>query len=126
MLRSNPRRARERREKAGLADPGYLSWLHTQRCALHGGGCRGPLEANHHTSGRGLGQKADDKRSFTLCREHHAQMHEYRGFFAGWGKDQRRAWQTAQVERYRALYQSSKASIIDSGGSTGGPTTSLL
>lgn len=86
--RKAPRRGRER-------DESHLAFIRTLRCSA----CdrEPPSHAHHETSGRGMGQKADDWRAFALCLECHDDFHGGRCRFKGWDKDQRRAWQMEQV-----------------------------
>jgi hypothetical protein len=106
MLRSNPKRAEQRREKAGLADPAYLAWCRLQRCVLHAPACKGPTDPNHVTYGRGLGQKSDDRKAFPLCRKHHEDFHAGTGYFEDWDRDKRRDWQRSMSDSTRAFYES--------------------
>jgi hypothetical protein len=39
-----------------------------------------------------------------LCFKHHNNLHELRGYFAGWDKVALRVWQNEQVERLQRLY----------------------
>lgn len=78
--------------------------------------CVSGVVLHHHTAGetephgkslggrRGKGQRASDDQGMPLCFRHHKELHELRGFFAGWEKAQLRAWQDAQVERLQRLY----------------------
>lgn len=104
MIRARPQRARERREKSGLADSAYLEWCKRQKCSVFG--CTAKrCDPHHHTNGRGLGQKSDDRRAFPLCRRHHDELHDFRGFFEGMSNLERRHWQTSALERARAAYE---------------------
>jgi hypothetical protein len=92
----------------------YRSWLLSQPCCCQP--CTGAVVIHHHTAGetephakslggrRGKGQRASDDQGMPLCFKHHGNLHELRGYFAGWHKHQLRDWQTAQVERLQRLY----------------------
>lgn len=84
-----------------MRDPEHLATLRRMRCALDSPACEGPTEAHHHTGGRGMGQKSSDHRAFPLCRKHHREFHGAYGYFRTWDKEDRKAWQTAQVELYK-------------------------
>lgn len=104
-----------RAEKDPGLDPEYLDWIRSLVCAVkrypfEGATiCRGVVEAHHHTSGRGRGQKSEDRRSFPLCVKHHRrEFHapqwtgsRAQGSFYGWGKAKRREWQDAMVAKYQ-------------------------
>jgi hypothetical protein len=59
-----------------VKDSKYLAWIRTLPCAI----CRRKSEAAH-TGGRGLSQKASDRRAIPLCALHHADYHRGRKRF---------------------------------------------
>jgi len=66
--------------------PSHLSFVRSHHCSVDG--CHDmPIEAAHVRigSGAGIGQKPDDWRAVSLCRDHHARQHEVgeRTFWAG-------------------------------------------
>lgn len=94
LRRSKPLRYRPKPRPG--SDPAYLARVRAQGCAV-GKGCRGRVHAHHSTTGRGLGQKAPDRESFPLCALHHDSFHQATGYFEGWDRARRRAWQAEQV-----------------------------
>lgn len=101
--RKAPRRKPPRRLDGPGADPAFLAHVRLQACAgtvdFAGHVCRGPMEANHATQGRGIGQKAPDRRSFAMDHELHRLWHAHRGPFAGWSKLERRAFEERHIQR---------------------------
>jgi hypothetical protein len=53
----------------------------------------GPCEAHHHTSRRGLGQRARDVDAMPLCLVCHRAFHDASGPFKKWTRAQRRELQ---------------------------------
>lgn len=84
-------------------DAERLTWLRSCPCAK----CKraAPSEAHHHTGRRALSRRASDEDAMPLCLQCHRDFHGATGAFKGWTKRQRRAWQDATVELYRALYE---------------------
>lgn len=108
MKRGPSRRSLNRTLAAAL----YVRWLHTQACVLAApdwaNDCAGPVQQAHarNLNGpTGLGLKEDDLSSIPLCRHHHEQFDQYRGVFAGWTRDQRRAWMVAQIAAAHCAFQ---------------------
>lgn len=54
--------------------------------------CLGPIEADHDSRGRGLGQKSDDSTVIPLCTGHHRERTDHTGSFKYLTRDQVRAW----------------------------------
>lgn len=50
-----------------------------------------------------MGRKADDRSAAPLCRAHHDQRHDLRGYFKGFDRDRMRAWKEWAVTTTRAL-----------------------
>ena len=48
--------------------------------------------------------KAPDCDTFPLCQKHHREFHDASGFFRGWTKQERRAWQDEAVVTTTADY----------------------
>lgn len=53
-------------------DPKYLEHVRERPCCICGAS---PPSDPHHFGPRGMGQKADDRRTVPLCREHHDEWH---------------------------------------------------
>jgi hypothetical protein len=100
--------------------PHYVAWVLAQPCALQP--CVAATECHHSTNAstlgageepsgkrlggrRGKGQRGHDDQSFPLCFRHHKQFHDGSGPFAGWDKQERRAWQDQQVRLHRDRYE---------------------
>lgn len=91
-------------------DPDRVHFLHSQACACHP--CPAPpreIEVNHPTYGRGLSQRGNDKDSFPMCGKHHRQFHAGKGYFEGWSREKRRAWQIEQAQKYQGIYDAALA-----------------
>ena len=62
-------------------DLAYLGWVRQQPCLLrHLGDCDGTVEADH-AGERPYGQKCGDDQALPLCRKHHRDRTDSRGFF---------------------------------------------
>jgi hypothetical protein len=94
------RRASRRVQRKTDADRAFLSWLHLQACRLHwiGGhyGCDGPIQAAHFRDMTGVGRKEPDITCVPLCRRHHEQYDQAKGYFAGMTRDERKGWHRHQ------------------------------
>lgn len=90
-----------------MKDPKRLAWARALPCCLfHStdfGPCQGPVEA-HHPTGAGLALKADDSKSYPLCRRHHRDRHDATGAFHDMDKATRKLWEAEMVEKYQDLY----------------------
>lgn len=124
---------RARREVKGLSDPAYLDWLHTQGCelarwalaqwrdhrrAVDIGPCSDVIHADHERGGGrdgpGMGQKASDSRSWSICETHHMARHDAAaGFWGSMTKADKTAFIAARIDEQRARYLAELA--------TGGP-----
>jgi hypothetical protein len=65
----------------------HCNFVRSHQCCVHG--CVGrPIEVAHVRlgSGAGVGQKPDDFRCVSLCRDHHAEQHRVgeKTFWEGW------------------------------------------
>lgn len=105
--RRTPKRSRKPRTEAERDEPAYLEFIRTLPCCAPDAPskCFPFVQAHHHTYPRGMGQKAPDRFAIPLCALHHDNFHMANGAFLGWGRDRRRAWQDAQVERFQAAYE---------------------
>lgn len=83
-----------------VAEPGGVPWPGQAPPDA----CSGPIQA-HHAGARGLGVKAPDDTVTAMCDHHHDDFTDRRGIFAGWPRGAARAWQDAQIERHRRLYE---------------------
>ena len=82
-------------------DRDRLDFLHAQPCCVTG---RLPVDVHHNTQHRGLRQTAPHDQGIPLHHETHMDFHAGAGYFEGWDRERRRAWQTEQVEKYQALW----------------------
>jgi hypothetical protein len=103
--------------------PHYKAFILRQECAVVPdiAPCVLPAEPHHHTRApthppwvpppkgvggmRGKSQRASDYYLLPLCLVHHNDLHDATGPFRDWDKEQRRAWQDEQVQRFRGLYE---------------------
>lgn len=96
-----------RRAKAG-DEPRYKAWIKTQPCCVGGHRC-GKVDPHHLIDGKGdakkgMGQTAPDRYLLPLCRAHHDQFHDGKGFARGWDDAQRLTFQEQECERLRAIW----------------------
>lgn len=98
MRRTKMKRSRPKANPAG-SDPKHLAAIRRYPCCV----CfsRHNVEAHHSTVGRGLSQKTSDHETIPLCRVHHREFHDAKGFFDGWDKAERKDWQRTMVNSYR-------------------------
>ena len=94
----------KRRER----DFARMGWVKLQMCAVAEEcgtfvGCMGDRVA-HHAGVHALSRKADDDTCVALCRAHHVQLHERRGYFEGWDRPRMRAWQDALIAVMQRRY----------------------
>lgn len=64
--------------------------------------CDGPIEADH-AGDRPLGIKAHDRTCIPLCRKHHRDRTDYRGYFSDLSGEQMRAWCNTAIEMTQNL-----------------------
>ena len=88
--------------------PQHLAYLRTLPCCLgHLYACshQDSVQAHHSTAGmkglKGMSLRTSDLDAFPLCAKHHRAFHDHAGFFAGWTKEARKAWQLEQSAAYR-------------------------
>jgi hypothetical protein len=95
-------RRKEPRRAARDRDPAYLDAVGGLPCILHGvegaGLCSGRVDPDH-LGPRGLGVKADDRTAAPLCRRHHDDRHDHRGFFKAMDQAGMRHWKRLAIAR---------------------------
>jgi hypothetical protein len=76
-------RKRNAPRPAWKVEKAYHQWLRGRRCALHGEGCQGRIEAAHtpDPASKGTGTKAADHNAIPLCQWHH-KLHTDKGWSA--------------------------------------------
>lgn len=86
----------------------YLEWVRQQPCLLRRlGDCDGAVEADH-AGERPYGQKCDDGRALPLCRKHHRDRTDSRGFFRAPDREAqfaRRLWIDRAIAATRRLWE---------------------
>lgn len=117
QARAKPLERSAMKRKARRAKPGddakYLKWIRSLFCLVGGPkkrDCRGRLDPHHMIGGRGdqkrgKGQTVGDMDTISLCRRHHDDFHNERGFCHGWTKEGRRVWQEEEILRLRRVYE---------------------
>ena len=98
------RRRPPRRLDTAQSNPAFLDWVHGERCCLAGPTCRGRIEAHHAGRKPGLALKAPDDTCVPLCRNHHADVTERKGPFAGRTREEMRVTQDAWIAETTARY----------------------
>jgi len=96
-----------RRAKLG-DDPARKAFVKLFPCVVGGKKCP-PCDPHHEIDGhgenrKGMGQTANDARTFPMCRGHHEDFHHGRGFCKGWSKEQRRTFQEQEIERFQKIW----------------------
>lgn len=97
-----------RRPKPG-DEPRYKAWVKTLCCCVGGLECGLP-DPHHMINGKGdarkgMGQTAPDKYLIPMCRGHHDDFHDRKGFCFGWDDAQRLTFQEQEVERLREIWR---------------------
>lgn len=75
--------------------PCRLAWL---------GNCCGIVDPDHMGADKGVGLKAPDSTVAPLCRRHHDERQQWRGYFDDWTKARMRAWCDEQIAATRMQY----------------------
>lgn len=99
---------RPRRAKPG-DEPLYKAWIKQQVCCVGGARC-GKVDPHHLIDGngdakKGVGQTAPDRFLLPLCRKHHDQFHDRKGFCFGWDDVRRLTFQEQECERLREIWR---------------------
>lgn len=82
-----------------------MAFIAKQPCHLAcTGKCEGRVQVDH-AGNHGMGQRSRDDETIPLCRKHHRQRTDYRGYFKDWNGEQMREWRLEVVHYYRGLYQ---------------------
>lgn len=107
-VRVNPRREEPRRQSR-TEDPDRLAFLRSDVCGVAlvlgtSSACDGPIDPEHERLGVGMGQRADDSRTWSCCRKHHIELHALSGFFRFADRDYIRRFRDERIrassERY--------------------------
>lgn len=107
MLRKTPLKAKRRRAKPG-DEPAYKAFVKAQPCCVGGKRC-GKVDPHHIINGKGVdrkgvGQTAPDRTLLALCRRHHDEFHDRRGFAKGWDDARRLVFQQDEASRLRQIW----------------------
>jgi len=104
-----PSRRETPRRQSRTDDPSRLAFLRSDACGVAlacrtTANCRGPIEVEHERHGVGMSQRADDSRTWSCCRKHHAELHSMTGFFRDADRDYIRRFRDERIaistERY--------------------------
>jgi len=100
-------KVKPRRPKPG-DDPERKAFIKLFPCVVGGTEC-GPSDPHHEIDAqgehrKGMGQTAPDDRTFPMCRRHHEDFHNGRGFCRGWSKEKRRSFQEAEIDRFNKIW----------------------
>lgn len=88
-----------------VRDRAYLDWIATEQCLLWATGCCCAGTDPHHAGlDKGTGLKASDTSAIPLCRVHHDEWHDAKGYFKGWAKWARREWALEQIDIMQAKW----------------------
>src|SRR5215468_9034822 len=72
------------------SDPGRLEFCRAFPCVMNSLVCDGPIEASHDRNMTGLGRKEADDRTVPMCRKHHQDWEQHKGWCEGWTKEFRK------------------------------------
>jgi len=97
---------RRRRKPRPVDDPVYLDWLRSRPCRV----CGARVTSPHHRLGAGMALRAPDREAMDLCgdgvRGCHGSIHSLMwGPFAGWTREQRRAFEDEAVRQLQREYE---------------------
>jgi hypothetical protein len=82
-----------------------MAFVAKQPCDLSSTGkCYGRVQVDH-AGVHGLGQKCSDAETIPLCKKHHGEKTDMRGFFKSFTKALLREWLDARVHHYQTLYR---------------------
>ena len=106
-LSRSPFKWKPRRSKPG-DHPAYKAWVKGQPCVVGGWRCH-ESDPHHIINGKGqqrkgMGQTAADRDCFPLCRRHHEEFHDRKGFSLGWDDAQRLAFQEDEILRLNKIW----------------------
>lgn len=76
--------------------------------------CRGPIEADHESRGRGLSRKSADDRVIPLCDGHHDERTDHNGAFKNVKRDDERAWFERAIDRAQRAYDARREALASS------------
>jgi hypothetical protein len=98
---------KDRRPKPG-DNPAFKRFVKQMPCAVGGWKCH-EVDPHHIINGKGsdrkgMGQTAVDRNAFALCRRHHEEFHDRRGFSKGWDDAQRLTFQEQEIERLNRIW----------------------
>lgn len=113
LVRRTRLRARSKTKKYARRERGwdFMAYILKQPCAVRHGNvvvihpCEGRVQADHAGT-RGLGVKSADDTCIPLCRKHHGERTDYKGFFKNWKGPQMREWCDRMIHYYQGLYTS--------------------
>lgn len=84
-----------------MRDKAYLAEVRRLPCCLTED-CDGPVQA-HHMTGAGLALKASDLDTMPLCLQHHAELHDSKGYFRHMDKAAKKQWQRDRIQETRHI-----------------------
>jgi hypothetical protein len=115
LLRRSPMRRGTRKSKYARRprDRAYLAFVRSLACSVseewpqfpaQPTPCMGPIDPDHDSRGRGLGQLSDDRTCIPLCRGHHDDRQFKRGVFKGMKRADIGLWFDRAQLRTRTLF----------------------
>lgn len=82
-----------------------MAYIAKQPCDLSfTGTCEGKVQVDH-AGKHGLGEKCPDDQTIPLCKKHHGQKTDYRGYFKDWTGGALRVWLDSRIHHYQHLYR---------------------
>lgn len=123
--RSIRKRIPRRVQRMTAEDRAYRDWVHRQPCVgiaafppardrfgligLDGIAtmhvcCEDSVQQSHDRAGAGVAMKAPERRSVAMCHCLHREWEEHTGRFAGWSKEQRRAFMNNHIAEANAKF----------------------
>lgn len=123
ITRHAPLRRGRRRSKYSKRErhPAFMAFVKTLLCSVveewpdypnKPTPCSGPIEADHDSRGRGLGQKSDDRSCIPMCTGHHRERTDHTGTFKHIPREQIRAWFSRAQLRTQTLWRERNGEVI--------------
>jgi hypothetical protein len=106
LVRKTRLRPRSKTKKYArrFRDRDFMAFVAKQPCHLaHTGKCYGRVQVDH-AGNHAFGQRSPDNETIPLCRRHHQQRTDYRGYFKDFNATSMQEWRLRAVHFYRELY----------------------
>lgn len=72
-------------------------------------------DPDHAAKKTAMGRVEDDTSCIPLCRRHHSDRHDHRGYFKLWDRERMEKWRTARIDETRQAYDDFVARSLSAG-----------